>query len=83
MMEFNINNVSTLGTFIWTMIIAPLLIAFGIEIDQGVGIGVVTAILTAIILVVNARNPNELSIFGNAPADDDFDDDAVGDDDGI
>lgn len=83
MMEFNINNVSTLGTFIWTMIIAPLLIAFGIEIDQGVGIGVVTAILTAIILVVNARNPNELGIFGNAPAVDDFDDSAVGDDDGV
>ncbi len=82
MMEFNINNVSTLGAFIWTMIIAPLLIAFGIEIDQGVGIGVVTAILTAIVLVVNARNPNELDIFGNKPTDD-LDDSAVGDDDGI
>lgn len=69
MMEFNINNVSTLGTFIWTMIIAPLLIAVGVEIDQTVGVGIVTAILTAIVLVINARNPNELGIFGNKPSD--------------
>ena len=80
-MEFNINNVSTLGAFIWTMIIAPILIAFGIEINQGVGIGVVTAILTAIVLIINARNPNELEIFGNKPAVE-LDDDTVGDDDG-
>ena len=63
------NNISTIATFIWTMIIAPILVAYGIEIDQAVGVGIVTAILTAVILIINARNPNELGIFGNKPSD--------------
>ena len=66
-MEFNENNVSTLVTIIWTSIIAPILVYFGIEIDQALGVGVLTAIVTIIIMIWNAKNPNEIEAFGNKP----------------
>ena len=39
-------NISTIATTIWVSIIAPILLYFGVTIDQTLGIGVLTGILT-------------------------------------
>jgi len=78
-MIWNVNNVSTLATTIWVSIIAPILIAVGVNIDQTLGVAVITGILTVIFMIWNAKNPNEIEAFGNAPVDQS--DDTVGVDD--
>lgn len=67
MMKLTTGNISTIAATIWTGIIAPLLIVFGISIDQGLGIGILTAILTVIVMIWNAKNPNQIALLGNAP----------------
>lgn len=74
-MELTKGNISTIATTIWVSIIAPILIYFGISIDQTLGIGILTAILTIIWMLWNAKNPNQFEFLGNAPADDGADDD--------
>lgn len=69
-MEFNIGNISTIATTIWVSIIAPILLYFGITIDQTVGIGIVTGIITVAFMIWNAKNPNQFAALGNAPEND-------------
>lgn len=69
-MELTTGNISTIATTIWVSIIAPILLYFGITIDQTLGIGIVTGIITVIFMIWNAKNPNELAILGNAPEQD-------------
>ena len=69
-MIWNVNNVSTLATTIWVSVIAPVLIAVGVNIDQTLGVAVITGILTVIFMIWNAKNPNTIEAFGNAPVDD-------------
>lgn len=64
-MEINQGNISTIASMIWTSIVAPLLLYLGIQIDQGIGVGIVTAILTLAFLVWSAFNPNTMKLFGN------------------
>ena len=78
-MIWNVNNVSTLATTIWVSVIAPILIAIGVHIDQTVGVAVITGILTVIFMIWNAKNPNEIEALGNAPVENI--DDTAGDDD--
>lgn len=61
-------NISTIATTIWVSIIAPILLYFGVTIDQTLGIGVLTGILTVIFMIWNAKNPNSFKCLGNAPA---------------
>lgn len=68
-MIWNVNNVSTLATTIWVSIIAPILLLFGVSIDQTVGVAVITGILTVIFMIWNAKNPNEIGALGNAPVE--------------
>ena len=70
MMEFNVNNISTVATTIWVSIIAPILLYLGIQIDQALGVGVLTGILTVVWMIWNAKNPNEIEALGNAPVED-------------
>ena len=70
MMTLNTGNISTIATTIWVSIIAPILLIFGITIDQTIGIAIITGILTVIFMIWNAKNPNELAILGNAPETD-------------
>ena len=69
MMEFNVNNVSTIATTIWVSVIAPILLYFGVTIDQGLGTAVITGILTVVFMIWNAKNPNEFAALGNKPND--------------
>lgn len=68
-MIWNVNNVSTLATTIWVSVIAPILLIFGVNIDQTVGVAVVTGILTVIFMIWNAYHPNEFEVLGNKPDD--------------
>lgn len=68
-MIWNVNNVSTLATTIWVSIIAPILLIFGVTIDQTVGVAIVTGILTVIFMIWNAYHPNEFEALGNKPDD--------------
>ena len=68
-MIWNVNNVSTLATTIWVSVIAPILLIFGVTIDQTVGVAVVTGILTFIFMIWNAYHPNEFEALGNKPDD--------------
>lgn len=79
LMEFNVNNVSTIATTIWVSIIAPILLYFGISIDQGVGIGVLTGILTIGFMIWNAKNPNNIEALGNGNDPVTFDDGVLND----
>ena len=78
-MIWNVNNVSTLATTIWVSIIAPILVVCGVIIDQTLGVAVITGILTVVFMIWNAKNPNMIEAFGNAPVDQS--DDTVGVDD--
>ena len=71
-MEYNIGNMSTIATTLWVSIIAPILLYFGITIDQTLGIGIVTGIITVAFMIWNAKNPNQFAALGNAPEKDEI-----------
>lgn len=78
-MIWNVNNVSTLATTIWVSIIAPILVVCGVSIDQTLGVAIITGILTVIFMIWNAKNPNEIEAFGNAPVECEYDTAGVND----
>ena len=65
-MEYDINNLSTIFVLIY-MIISPLLVKYGIEIDQAVFVTGMVALVGLIAAIISARNPNKMGAFGNAP----------------
>lgn len=65
MMEFNENNVSTIASWIWAVIVSPILVSYGISIDQGLGTGIISGIILLGLLVWSAKNPNTIVAFGN------------------
>ena len=66
-MEFNVNNISTIATTLWVSVIAPVLLYFGVVIDEQLGITLITSIITVVLMIWNAKNPNEFAILGNKP----------------
>lgn len=66
-MEINQGNVSTIATMVWGAIISPILVSYGISIDNGVGTAIVSGIILLILLIWSAFNPNGMKIFGNDP----------------
>ena len=73
-MELDIGNISTIATTIWVTIIAPILIFYGVYIDQALGVAILTGILTVGWMIWNAKNPNSFKILGNAPESDNIGD---------
>ena len=69
MMEINENNVSTIASMIWGVVISPALISYGISIDNTVGSAIVAGFIMLCLLIWSARNPNEIGAFGNNPTD--------------
>ena len=68
MMELTTGNISTIAT--WTAILITGLLAYlGIEVDLNALIPLIAAIITFVIAIWSSKNPNELEILGNAPAD--------------
>lgn len=68
-MEYDKNNLSTIFVFIY-MLIAPILIKYGYEINQEVFVSAMVAIVGLIGAIYSASNPNTIPALGNAPEDD-------------
>ena len=86
-MEIDVGNVSTIATMVWGVIISPILISYGIILDNGVGTAIVSGFILLCLLVWSACNPNSMKIFGNnktTPVNDEIlnDEYVTGDDDG-
>ena len=69
-MEIYVGDISTIATMVWGVIISPLLVAYGVIIDDPVGIAIVSGFILLCFLVWSACNPNKMRIFGNKPEDD-------------
>lgn len=67
-MNYDKNDLSTIFVFIY-MLIAPILIKYGIDIDQGLFVSAMVAIVGLIGAIYSAMNPNRMKTFGNAPAE--------------
>ena len=68
-MDFDKNNLSTIFVFVY-MLISPILIKYGYEINQEIFVSTMVAIVGLIGAIYSAKNPNKMSILGNAPEDD-------------
>ena len=66
MMELNQNNISTISVLIY-IIISPILVKFGIDIDQTTFVGIMIPAIGLILALWSARNPNEIEALGNKP----------------
>ena len=66
-MEINENNISTVASMVFGVIIYPILLSFGVEIDQTLGTAIVGAIIMLCLLIWSAMNPNKMKLFGNQP----------------
>jgi hypothetical protein len=65
-MEYDKNNLSTIFVFVY-MLIAPLLVKYGYEINQEVFVSAMVAIVGLIGAIYSAKNPNTIPALGNAP----------------
>lgn len=65
-MEINEGNISTIASMVWAGVISPILIYFGIQVDNVFGTAIVSAVILVCILIWSAINPNSLKIFGNS-----------------
>lgn len=72
-MEIDVNNISTMASMIWGVIVYPILMAVGIEINQGLGTAIIGAIILLALLIWSAMNPNTMETFGNGVTDDESD----------
>lgn len=64
-MDIDVGNVSTIATMIWGTIISPILISYGVVIDNVVGTAIVSGFILLCLLIWSACNPNNMKIFGN------------------
>jgi len=69
-MDYDINNLSTIFVFIY-MLIAPILVKYGYEINQEIFVSAMVAIVGLIMAIISARNPNTITALGNGPDDED------------
>lgn len=67
-MDFDKNNLSTIFVFVY-MLIAPLLIKYGYEINQEVFVSSMVAIVGLISAIYSAKNPNTIAALGNSDED--------------
>ena len=76
-MDIDVGNVSTIATMIWGVIISPILISYGVVIDNAIGTAVVSGLILLVLLIWSACNPNSLGIFGNKKDEPPIDDDKI------
>ena len=67
-MEYNTNNISTIAVFIY-MLISPILVQYGYNIQQETFVGAFVAIFGLILAIWSSRNPNTIQALGNAPSE--------------
>ena len=68
-MELDKNNLSTIFVFVY-MLIAPILVKYGYDINQEIFVSAMVAIVGLIGAIYSAMNPNKMSCLGNAPKPD-------------
>lgn len=66
-MKLDKNNISTIIVWI-SAIITPIIVEYGITIDQATVTAILWAIYLLIVTIYSSRNPNTMRILGNAPA---------------
>lgn len=64
-MDIDVGNISTIATMVWAVIISPILISYGVIIDNAVGTAIVSGFILLCLLIWSACNPNKMAIFGN------------------
>ena len=64
MFELNKENLSTIFVFVY-MLIAPILVKYGYEINQELFVSAMVAIVGLLGALFSANNPNKLKVFGN------------------
>ena len=72
-MELDKNNLSTIFVFLY-MLISPILIRYGYDINQEVFVSAMVAIVGLIGAIYSAMNPNKMGCFGNAKPEQEFTD---------
>jgi hypothetical protein len=65
-MEYNTNNISTIAVFIY-MLISPILVQYGYNIQQEVFVGAFVGIFGLLLAIWSSRNPNTIAALGNQP----------------
>jgi len=65
-MDFDKNNLSTIFVFMY-MLISPILIKYGYDINQELFVSAMVAIVGLIGAIYSAMNPNKIGALGNAP----------------
>jgi uncharacterized ion transporter superfamily protein YfcC len=68
-MELDKNNLSTIFVFVY-MLIAPILVKYGYDINQEIFVSAMVAIVGLIGATYSAMNPNKMKCLGNAPESD-------------
>ena len=63
-MDFDKNNLSTIFVFVY-MLIAPILIRYGIDIKQELFVSAMVAIVGLAGAIYSAIHPNQIAAFGN------------------
>ena len=63
-MEYNTNNISTIAVFIY-MLISPILVQYGYNINQETFVAAFVAIFGLILAIWSSRNPNTIAALGN------------------
>ena len=63
-MDFDKNNLSTIFVFVY-MLIAPILIKYGIDIKQELFVSAMVAIVGLAGAIYSAIHPNQIAAFGN------------------
>ena len=64
MFNLDKNNLSTIFVFVY-MLIAPILVKYGYEINQELFVSAMVAIVGLLGAIFSAKNPNTLKVFGN------------------
>ena len=64
MFNLDKNNLSTIFVFVY-MLIAPILVKYGYEINQELFVSAMVAIVGLLGAIFSANNPNTLKVFGN------------------
>ena len=61
---FKKENISTIAVWVY-MIISPILVKYGIDIDQATFTAFFVALFGIILAIWSSRNPNDLEVLGN------------------
>ena len=65
---FSKGNITTIATWL-AILITPIFVYFGIEVDNTAVIGIISTIITLGIAMYSSKHPNNMEMFGNKTPD--------------